>query len=128
MADAPVRTTRGTDPRAPAWAMLWHLSGLFGLFLVPLNVLFPLAGWLFHRTRSSFVARQAREALNFQLSLLLYGLLAALLQYLPALPHFYLVVSLMLGLVLYDILMVSRTVLALRAGEDPRYPLTIQWV
>jgi uncharacterized Tic20 family protein len=46
-------------------AMLGHLGGIVGGFLVPLIV------WLVKKDQSRFVADQGKEALNFQLTLLI---------------------------------------------------------
>lgn len=127
MVNSPAPVAGESDSRHSTWAMLSHLGGLFGLFLVPLNVLLPLAVWLAGRNRHPFMATQAREAVNFQLSVLLYGFVAVLPQYLPGVPHFYLTVGLMLVVVLFDILMVTRAVLSIRSGLDHRYPLTIRF-
>jgi uncharacterized Tic20 family protein len=66
--------------------MLSHLSTLVGFFS-PLPVAAGLVGpavvWLLWNRRDAFVVRQAREALNFHCSVLLYALL---LQGLPTPP------------------------------------------
>src|SRR5206468_4014606 len=57
---------RGSDK---IWSMLCHLSTLLGVpFLLPLVV------YLAMRHESEYVACNAREALNFHISLLIYGL------------------------------------------------------
>ena len=53
------------------WGMLAHLSAFAG-FIVPLgSVIGPLVVWLVKRDQSAFVADQGKEALNFNISVLL---------------------------------------------------------
>ena len=52
-------------------AALTHLSALVGLAGVP-SFIGPLAVWLWQRDRDPYVVEQAREALNFNLSILIY--------------------------------------------------------
>lgn len=55
-------------------ALLAHLSGLAG-FIFPLgNVLGPLIVWLTQKEKSAFVADQGAEALNFQITTSIIGL------------------------------------------------------
>ena len=66
--------------------MLGHLSTLIGFFLsvpVAAGVVGPALLWLMWHRRDTFVTMQAREALNFHVSVLLYALL---LQALPTPP------------------------------------------
>ncbi len=67
------------------WAMLCHVSTLLlyavliggiGMPFALLSLLGPLAGWLLARRSMPFVAAQAKEALNFQI-LVVLGLVAA---------------------------------------------------
>jgi uncharacterized protein len=52
------------------WGLLAHLSGLIaGLIVLPF--LGPLVVWLIKKDQSPFVADQAKEALNFQIALLI---------------------------------------------------------
>jgi len=60
------------DRDARMWAMLCHLTGLVG-FIGPLVV------WLIKKEESPFVDEQGKEALNFQLTMLIYGIVAGLL-------------------------------------------------
>jgi uncharacterized Tic20 family protein len=69
-----------SDAEAENWAVGAHLSSLVALLSVP-PVLGPLVVWLLKREDHPFVADQAREALNFQISVLIYtivGVIAAL--------------------------------------------------
>lgn len=52
------------------WALLAHLSGLIaGMFAVPF--VGPLIVWVIKKDESPFVGDQAKEALNFQIALLI---------------------------------------------------------
>jgi uncharacterized Tic20 family protein len=66
--------------------MMGHLSTLIGFFLsvpVAAGVIGPGVLWLISHRRDAYVTAQAREALNFHMSILLYGLA---LQALPTPP------------------------------------------
>ncbi|MEQ8234594.1 MAG: DUF4870 domain-containing protein [Gammaproteobacteria bacterium] len=99
-----------------------HLAALLGYLLPFGNVVGPLALWLAARDRHAYVDEQGREAVNFQLTMLAWYLLA-----------FALVLALV-GLVMLPALAVFQFVMiviaALRAhdGEAWRYPLTVRFV
>jgi uncharacterized protein len=59
-------------------AILAHLSGCLGFVVgsVP-GFLGPLILWLFQKDRSPFVEQEAREALNFQITLLILAFICA---------------------------------------------------
>jgi hypothetical protein len=103
------------------WAVGAHLSGFVAAWLA-LGFLGPLVVLLVAGNRSAFVRRHAVEALNFNLSALIYavafGVLAIILIGIPlliALALTYLVASIM-GAV------------AAARGDVFRYPLTIRFV
>lgn len=121
-----------TDPTAPSadsrnLAVVAHLSSLVGLAGVP-GFIGPLVVWLLHRDRDPWVAEQARDALNFNLSLLIYAGGALALT----------VLTLGLGLlvvvpaaVLAAVGWLAATILAaIRAadGKRYRYPLTLELI
>src|SRR5690606_16576552 len=106
------------------WAVFCHLGG-FALYLLPFalgHVLVPLVLWLLRRHESAFVDHHGREALNFQISVTLYGLVAGLLVY--VLVGFVLLAALA---VFQFVLMVVASVRASQ-GERYRSPLTIRFV
>lgn len=111
------------SPDERTWAMIAHLSA-FALFLVPFggNIIGPLVVWLARRERSAFVAAQAREALNFNISVSLAGILCALLVLV--------FVGILLGVVLFIAWICATIVAAVRASEgiDYRYPITLRLV
>lgn len=79
------RSLVGTEPtnHERIWGMLCHLSALLGLTGIPLgNVIGPLIIWLYKRRAHEFVDAQGKESLNFQITMTILVLVAALLIYL----------------------------------------------
>src|SRR5437763_15332925 len=66
------------NPDARQWAMLAHLCGFAGYFIPFGNIIGPLIIWMAKREQYPFVDDQAKEALNFQISLTIYAIAAAL--------------------------------------------------
>jgi uncharacterized Tic20 family protein len=109
-------------PPAPSgsdkiWSMLSHLSALLGV-----GLLLPLVVYLAMRRDSDYVATNAREALNFHISVLIYSLCCVPL------------VFILVGIPLILIIGVGSLVLAIIAtvkasdGHCYRYPLTLRLV
>jgi hypothetical protein len=103
------------------WAMAAHLSS-FAAAYVALGFLGPLVVLLAVGNRSPFVRRHAVEALNFNLTWLLYIAVAAVLAWL--LVGIPLLILLGLG---YLVLVVLAAIEASN-GREYRYPLTIRLV
>jgi uncharacterized Tic20 family protein len=101
-------------------AMVSHLSAFVAFFGIP-SLVGPLVLWLLNRD-DPYVEGQAKEALNFNISFLLYGVVAAisivLLVGLLALPAV---------LITWFVLVIVASVKAAN-GEDYRYPVTIRFV
>jgi uncharacterized Tic20 family protein len=103
------------------WAVAAHLSGFLAAF-VALGFLGPLIVLLTEGSRSPYVRRHAVAALNFNLSVLLWVVVSAVLMIvlvgfltMAAVGIMYLVASI-LG------------AMAASRGDDFRYPLTIRFV
>ncbi len=63
------------------WAMVCHLSAL-AMFVFPLgNVVGPLVVWLLKKDEMPLVDREGKEALNFQITVSIFALVAALLSF-----------------------------------------------
>ncbi|HQU08891.1 MAG: hypothetical protein B7X06_03455 [Verrucomicrobia bacterium 21-51-4] len=59
------------------WGMLVHLSSLVQLLFIPLtHLICPMIIWLIKKDGSSWIDKQGKEAVNFNLSILIYGLIA----------------------------------------------------
>lgn len=106
---------------ARMWAMWCHLGALSGFLGIPFgSILVPAVIWLTKRDSHPFIDENGRESLNFQVSLLLYFVVAAILC-LVLVGFLFLPVLYIGGLVL-------SIVAAIRAndGVPYRYPLTIR--
>jgi len=117
--------TPGTVPteNERTWGMLAHLSALAGLVMPLIGiVLGPRVGWLARRDESEFVAAHAKEALNFNISVLL-GALACMLLMLVF-------IGFLLGTALFVAWLVMMLVAAIKAseGQTYRYPFSLRLV
>jgi uncharacterized Tic20 family protein len=120
------------------WAMLAHLSAPIGIVLSAgsLPFLGPLVVWLVKRNDSPFVVGQAKEALNFHLTLFLLALGAVavgLLLLVVTLGLAILVVVPMLGIG-YVVLLAVAIVLGIVGGIEAhrgvpyRYPFALRLI
>ncbi len=131
MAAHPYQAAHRT-PMAPEqarqWGMLAHLSALGGL-LIGFSFIGPLIVYLIKKDEDAFVADQAREALNFNLSALLYitvgGIITTILIF--VLVGFLLIPVLLAAVVGWLVLVIVAAVAA-NKGEAYRYPLTIRFI
>lgn len=106
---------------ARTWATVCHLSALLALVGVPLgNILGPLVIWLIKRNDHSFVDDQGKEAINFQISMTLYGIIAGVLVFF--LVGFFLLVA----IAIVDLVFVIMAAIKANDGETYRYPLSIR--
>src|SRR4051794_18465566 len=73
--------TKISDKDAWQWAMFCHLSSLLGVVLVVpgLNIIGPVVMWLLKREEHPFIDDQGKEAVNFHISMAIYGLVSAFL-------------------------------------------------
>jgi len=111
------------------WALFGHLSALTGLFTGGIgNVVGPLVIWLVKKDTMPFAADQAREALNFNISLLL----VAVVLFLITLVTFGLgaVLTFPIGLLLGIAWLVMTIVGAMKANDGVayRYPFALRLV
>jgi uncharacterized Tic20 family protein len=117
----PLPATSASSVRT--WCVLAHALALFGFF-VPWagHIIGPLIVWLAKRGDSPDIEAHARESLNFQLSMLIYNLVAALL------------CLVLIGFVILAILHILNIILVIvatiRASEGKlyRYPLTMRLI
>jgi len=102
--------------------LIAHLCALVG-FIVPFgHIIGPLVVWLIKKDESAFVDDQGKEAINFQISMTLYAVVAAIL-ILVVIGIF-----LLIGIGILDIVLVIIAAVKANAGEKFRYPLTIRFI
>ena len=124
--------TAGAEPREDLrWAAATHLSMLVGLVGIP-GLLGPLVLWLIKKGESDFFDAQAKEALNFSISLAIYIVaLVSLIVIVSINESVAAIVFFSLALVALLIVGVILPVVAgVRAanGSSYRYPLTLRLV
>jgi uncharacterized Tic20 family protein len=103
------------------WAMLCHIS-VFSMFIFPLgNIIGPLVIWLIKKEEYPLVDDQGREVLNFQISVIIYAVISALLIFvLIGIP-------LLIALAIIDIILTIIGAMRANDGIKYRYPLTIRF-
>jgi uncharacterized Tic20 family protein len=115
--------TSTTSSNVRTWTVLCHASALAGFF-VPWagHILGPLIVWLVKRGDSTEIDEHGKESLNFQISMLIYNLIAGVL------------CLVLIGFVILGILHILNLVLVIVAsiqaseGKLYRYPITIRLI
>ncbi len=104
------------------WAMVCHLASFAG-YVVPFgNIIGPLVVWMVKKDTSTFVDEHGKEALNFQISLTIYVVVAAMLAFV------------LIGFVILPALLILDIVVTIIADIEAnkcnlyRYTLTIRFV
>lgn len=108
---------------ARLWGMLAHLASLSGFIGIPFGgILGPLIIWMIKKNEFPFVDKQGKEALNFQISLIIYGLVSALLIFI------FVGIILLIAVLIFDLVFVIIAAIKANKGESVRYPLTIRFI
>lgn len=119
------------NPSAQArqWAMLAHLLTLLGYLVVFGHFLPPLVIWLAKRDEDPFLADQAKESLNFQITFLLASIVAAGLIVVLYLSCVGIPLAWLLGLSLPIAHLVLVLIAGLQASDGVRYryPVSIRF-
>ena len=115
--------TSSTSSEIRTWSVLCHASALLGLFFHFFgHLLGPLVVWLIKRDASPEIDANGKESLNFQLSMLIYDIVAGIL------------CLVLIGIPILIALWVLNTVFVIIAsvktsnGEFYRYPFTIRFL
>jgi len=99
-------------------ALITHLSGIIASFIVPLII------WLINKDKpeKAWITGQAKEALNFQITIVLAWIVAIVLSFVA------------IGFLLYPVIWIGNLVFCILAGvaankgENYRYPVTIRLI
>jgi uncharacterized protein len=105
------------------WCVACHASALLG-FIVPwiFHILGPLVVWLVKRGESVEIDAHGKESLNFQISMLIYNVIAGVLCLV--------LIGFVLLVVLHFLNLVLVIVASIQAGEGKlyRYPLNLRLI
>jgi uncharacterized Tic20 family protein len=101
---------------ARMWGMLCHLLGLFTCFIGPLII------WLIKKGEDPFIDNQGKEALNFQITVAIAGIVSALLAAVC--------IGVFLGIAVSIADLVFCIIASIKAnsGEAYRYPVSIRFI
>jgi uncharacterized Tic20 family protein len=111
---APAQPLRPSDERL--WATLIHVGGIV------IGFISPLLGYLLLKDRSAFVGENAKNALNFQITVLIGYIASGILMFV------------LIGFITYPLVWVLSIVfsimgaLAANKGQVYKYPLTIAFI
>jgi uncharacterized Tic20 family protein len=101
------------------WGLFCHLSA-FAFFVIPFgHILGPLIIWLIKKDESKFIYENGKEALNFQISITIYGLASILLIIIL------IGIPILIGLFILDFILVIIAAVKANDGIVYKYPLSI---
>lgn len=121
----PAGEAKVLDREARMWAMFCHLAGAASLLpIVPVlgGLIATLVIWQIKKDDFAFVDEQGKEAVNFQISVLIYAIVAGLLCFACAgfvlLPAVY----------VFDVVLLIIAAIKANDGRHYKYPLTIRLI
>ena len=116
-------TSPSTSSSVRTWCMLAHASALVG-FLVPVagHLVGPLIVWLAKRQDSPEIDAHGKELMNFQISMLIWNCIAAIL--------ILVLIGIPLLILLHILNIIFVIVASIQASEGKlyRYPLTLRLI
>jgi uncharacterized Tic20 family protein len=117
------QTGTEVSKNARMWAMICHLTGLAGIIIPAVgNIVAPLIIWQIKKDEFPFVDEQGKEAVNFQISMTIYGLIC--------IPLFFICVGpfLLAAVGIVDLVFLLIAAVKANNGRSYRYPLTIRFI
>lgn len=113
------------------WAMAAHLSALVTLVGIP-SLIGPLVVWLIKKDQDPYAAEHAREALNFQISVLIYVIAGGVLAVVGVIATLglglFFIIPVAIAAAIGWLIIVIIAGIKAANGEHYRYPLTIRFV
>jgi len=107
---------------AKTWASICHFIGFVGFVLPFGNIAGPLLVWLIKRHEYEFVDDQGKEALNFQITMAIAIIVAAISMCIL------IGIVLLPAVLLFDVFSIVVASIKASNGERYRYPLTLRLV
>jgi uncharacterized Tic20 family protein len=104
------------------WAMFCHLSAFAGYFFPFGGIIGPMVCWISRKQESAWVDINGKASLNFQLSMLMYVVLA--------IPLCFIIIGFPIIFFLIVLKLVCIVVASIRSarGEVFKYPLSIPFI
>lgn len=105
------------------WATFCHLSALIAFIGIPLgNVIGPLIIWLVKKSEMPLVDQEGKAALNFQISMTIYSVVAFILCFVG------IGLILIFPIILVNVVLVIIAAIKTSNGEKFQYPCTISLI
>ncbi len=104
------------------WAMGCHLTALVGNVIPVGSLIAPLVLWLIKKEGNPYIDAQGKEAVNFQISILIYAVVSALLMVIGV------GFLLLFAVAVFDLVMVIIAAIKTNSGKDFRYPACIRFI
>ncbi len=104
------------------WAMLCHLSTFSGCIIPFGSIVAPLIIWIVKKDEYDFVDFHGKEALNFQITMLIYLFVSILLMFL--IIGFFLIFAVLI----FDLIVTIIATVRAYDGKTYRYPLSIRFI
>ena len=103
-------------------AMLCHLSAFAGYFFPFGGIIGPLICWLTRKDESQWVDQNGKQSMNFQLSILLYMVLA--------IPLCFILIGIPIVIFLGFLEVICIIIASVKAakGEEFKYPISIPFI
>ena len=123
METTPPSSTSSSSADVRTWNVLCHASALLGFFFPWAgHILAPLIVWLVKRGDSPEIDAYGKESVNFQLSMLIYDVIAGIL------CIFLIGIPILIALWLMNTIFVIIASIRASEGKFYRYPITIRFL
>lgn len=109
-------------PDERKWGMYSHLAAFGGLLIPFGNVVGPLIIWLLKRDEYPFVEQEAKESLNFQITVSIAAIVAGLLSVIL------IGIPLLIAILIFDLVFVIKAILETDKGHSYRYPFNLRLI
>ncbi len=120
------RVSKEVNKDARMWAMFCHLGGLAALLpILPIvgGIIAPLIIWQIKKDEHPFVNEQGKEAVNFQISILIYELVAGILMFALCVGALFLP-----AVMIFSIIFLVIAAIKANNGFHYHYPLCIRFI
>jgi len=124
-----IASTPNTDEDDRLWSAIAHLSSLSGYLLAGAGaILGPLIVWLVKRDDSTFIDRHGKEAVNFNLSMLLIGLALSAFTVVTLGIGVLFAIPLIIFFAVAHVWCTVKAAVSAKRGRHYRYPFTIRFI